>query len=213
MEVKKACSECKIEKSLNEFHKNNTKKSGHQSSCNICTNIRAKEYRRKYASLETREEKDKKVCYHCKIEKNILEFSKDRYRKDGVQNACRDCRYKRNNAYSKARKQYDPEFKLLINMRSRLGRVLRGNSKSQTTKQLIGLDFEIFTKWIEFQFEEGMALQNYGSIWHLDHVLPISSFNLLEEEELHKAMNWKNIRPLPPVKNIKKSNKIDPWLY
>ena len=47
----------------------------------------------------------------------------------------------------------------------------------------------------------------------IDHVLPISSFNLLDEEELHKAMNWINIRPLSPFKNIQKSNKIDPWLY
>ena len=46
-----------------------------------------------------------------------------------------------------------------------------------------------------------------------DHVLPISSFNLLDEEELYKAMNWMNIRPMLPLKNIKKSNKIDPWLY
>ena len=58
-----------------------------------------------------------------------------------------------------------------------------------------------------------MTLQNYGSVWHHDHVLPISSFNLLDEEELHKAMNWINIRPCTPLKNIQKSNKIDPWLY
>ena len=56
-------------------------------------------------------------------------------------------------------------------------------------------------------------MERYGLIWHIDHVLPISSFNLLDEEELHKAMNWINIRPLSPFKNIKKSNKIDPWLY
>ena len=157
--------------------------------------------------------KDKKVCGRCKEEKKVLEYLKNRYRKDGFDNECKDCAYKRNNVYSKARKLYDPKFKLLTNLRSRLGQVLRGNSKSQTTKQLIGIDFETFTKWIEFQFEEGMLLENYGSIFHLDHVLPISSFNLLDEEELQKAMNWKNIRPLSPLKNIKKSNKIDRWLY
>src|SRR5688572_25994814 len=104
MEGTKVCIKCNMEKSLTEFHKNNTKKSGHQSSCNICTNIRAKEYRRKYASLKTREEKDKKVCYHCKVEKNILEFSKDRSRKDGFNVECKNCRNKHYNAYSKARK-------------------------------------------------------------------------------------------------------------
>ena len=113
----------------------------------------------------------------------------------------------------KLERLYDPEFKLLGNLRSRLSDVLKGKSKSQTTRQLIGVDFEIFTKWIEFQFEEGMTMKNYGSVWHHDHVLPISSFNLLDEEELYKAMNWMNIRPLSPLKNIQKSNKIDPWLY
>ena len=51
-------------------------------------------------------------------------------------------------------------------MRARLSKALKGKSKSQTTRQLIGVDFEIFTKWIEFQFEEGMTMENYGSIWH-----------------------------------------------
>jgi hypothetical protein len=98
-------------------------------------------------------------------------------------------------------------------MRGRLGEVLKGMSKSQTTHQLIGVDFEIFTKWIEFQLEEGMTMENCGSVWHHDHVLPLSSFNLLDEEELINAMNWKNIRPLLALKNIQKSNKIDRWLY
>ena len=34
----------------------------------------------------------------------------------------------------KARKQYDPEFKLLKNIRGRLNKVLKGKSKSQTTQ-------------------------------------------------------------------------------
>ena len=209
MEVYKVCTKCKMEKSLTEFHKDKSNKSGYCSCCKMCKNIKAKELRQKYSRLETREIKDKKVCSCCKKEKNVLEYAKNRCCKDGFDNECKECKNKYNNAYSKARKQYDPEFKLLTNMRARLGEALKGKSKSQTTRQLIGVDFEIFTKWIEFQFEEGMTMENYGSVWHHDHVLPISSFNLLDEEELHKAMNWINIRPLSPLKNIKKSNKID----
>ena len=153
------------------------------------------------------------MCSCCKKEKNILEYAKNRCHKDGFAPGCKDCAYKYHNAYSRARKLCDPEFKLLENLTSRLSKVLRGTLKSRATRQLIGVDFEIFIKWIEYQFEEGMAMDNYGSAWHLDHVLPISSFNLLEEEELLKAMNWKNIRPLLALKNIKKSNKIAPWLY
>ena len=153
------------------------------------------------------------MCSCCKQEKNVLDYTKDSSRKDGYDAECKKCKIKHYNEYSKARRLYDPEFKLIGNMRCRLGDVLKGKSKSQTTKQLIGVNFEIFIKWIKYQLEEGMTMDNYGSIWHLDHVLPISSFNLLEEEELFKAMNWMNIRPMLPVKNIQKSNKIDRRLY
>src|SRR5688572_13621526 len=164
MEVYKVCTKCKMEKSLTEFYNDKCQKSGYRPSCKKCQNIKAKELQQKYSRQDTREKKDKKVCCRCKIEKTVLAYAKNRCRKDGFDVECKGCRNNYKKEYIKARRQYDPEFKLLINMRSRLGRVLRGNSKSQTTKQLIGLDFEIFTKWIEYQFEEGMNFENYGSV-------------------------------------------------
>jgi len=213
MDASKECTKCKMQKRLNEFCKNKRYKSGYCSWCKSCNNTKVRELSQKYSRLETREVKEKKVCYQCKQEKSALEYTKNRCCKDGLDNKCKKCKIKNNNMYSKARKQYDPGFKLLTNMRSRLSNVLRGKSKSQTMKYLISIDFETFSKWIKFQFEEGMSMDNYGSAWCHDHVLPISSFNLLDEEELHKAMNWMNIRPMQPLKNIKKSNKITPWLY
>src|SRR5688572_14297004 len=106
-----------------------------------------------------------KVCTKCKMEKSLVEFHKDKRNKSGCYSSCKTCKYKHNHAYLKARRLYDPEFKLLTNMRSRLGGVLKGKSKSQTTKQLIGVNFKTFSKWIEFYFEEGMTKENYGVIW------------------------------------------------
>ena len=212
MEANKICSKCQIEKRLTEFYKDKYQKSGYRPSCKICQKIQVKELQQIYSRLETREEKDKKVCYRCKEERNIREYTKNRYCKDGFDGECKRCKNKYKKEYLKARRRNDPEFKLLGNLRVRLYNTLKGK-KSQTTRQLIGVDFKIFTKWIEFQLEEGMNMKNYGSVWHVDHVLPISSFNLLDEAELQKAMNWANLRPLSPLKNIKKSNKIDPWMY
>ena len=188
MEVCKKCTKCKIDKSLIEFCRDKSNKSGFFSWCKMCKNIQTKEFRQKYSQIENREIKEKKVCGCCKKEKNVIEYAKNRCCRDGLANKCKHCDYKYNYAYIKARRRYDSEFKLLGNLRSRLGKVLKGKSKSQTTRQLIGIDFETFTKWIQFQFEEGMNMDNYGSMWHHDHVLPISSFNLLEEEELFKAI-------------------------
>ena len=36
---------------------------------------------------------------------------------------------------------------------------------------------------------------NWGNI-HLDHVKPISSFDILNDSELKKAFTWKNTQPL-----------------
>ena len=154
-----------------------------------------------------------KACFKCETEKSLNEFHKDKRSKSGYCSYCKLCKNKYNKTYSIARRKNDPEFKLAENLRTRLGQAIKGKSKSQTTQQLIGVDFEMFTKWIDFQLEEGMAKENYGTIWQLDHVLPLASFNLLDEEELHKAMIWINLRPLSPVKNRQKSNKVDRWLY
>src|SRR5688572_13889762 len=175
MDASKECTKCIMEKRLNEFPKDKRNKSGYCSICKTCKNIKTKELRQKYSRLDTREMKEKKVCSCCKKEKNIIEYVKNRSRKDGFYSECKECKRKHYNAYKKARKQYDPKFKLLENMRSRLYNALKGTSKSRATRLLIGVNFEIFIKWIEFQFEEGMNFENYGSVWHFDHVLPISS--------------------------------------
>ena len=53
-----------------------------------------------------------------------------------------------------------------------------------------------------------MTWNNYGTYWHIDHVKPCSSFNLIEINEQHKCFIWKNTQPLEKSENIVKSNKI-----
>src|SRR5688572_19567866 len=139
MDASKECTKCKIEKRLTEFCKNKRNKSGYSAICKICNNIKVKKLGYKYSRQENRETKDKKVCSFCGKEKPIIEYVKNRAHKDGFDNLCKKCKYNYNNAYSKARKLYDPEFKLLENLRVRLSKALKGKSKSQATRQLIGI--------------------------------------------------------------------------
>ena len=78
MENTKVCTKCKMEKSLNEFYKEISQKSGYYPSCKTSKNIKGKELRQKYMMLETREIKDTKVCSRCKKEKNVTEYVKNR---------------------------------------------------------------------------------------------------------------------------------------
>ena len=58
-----------------------------------------------------------------------------------------------------------------------------------------------------------MSLENYGSVWQIDHCLPIASFNLLDENDMKKCFNWINLRSMYSNENNSKKAKIDHYLY
>ena len=62
---------------------------------------------------------------------------------------------------------------------------------------------------LENQFKGDMTWDNYG-VWHVDHKLPISSFNIQEigDEEFMKCWSLDNLQPMWGEENIRKSNKI-----
>ena len=56
-------------------------------------------------------------------------------------------------------------------------------------------------------------IENYGSVWQIDHCLPITSFSLLDENNMKKCFNWINLRSMYSNKNISIGSKIDNRLY
>ncbi len=54
-----------------------------------------------------------------------------------------------------------------------------------------------------------MTFENYGKVWHIDHVKPCSSFDLTNKKEISECFSWKNLRPLLAHKNKVKNNKIN----
>jgi hypothetical protein len=63
---------------------------------------------------------------------------------------------------------------------------------------------------LESKFYDKISWDNYGTIWHVDHIKPISCFNLLDPKERMQANHYTNLQPLLAKDNIKKSNKYDP---
>ena len=48
---------------------------------------------------------------------------------------------------------------------------------------------------------------------HIDHVRPISSFDLTDKQQLLKAFNWKNTQPLLAKDNLAKGSKYSDLDY
>lgn len=50
-----------------------------------------------------------------------------------------------------------------------------------------------------------MNWSNYGKIWHLDHIKPLSWFNL--ETEFEQAWSLDNLQPMLSRENLSKNNR------
>lgn len=49
-----------------------------------------------------------------------------------------------------------------------------------------------------------MNWDNYGTYWHIDHIILCSLFNFVEYEERKTCFNWQNKRPLEALRNFKR---------
>lgn len=57
-----------------------------------------------------------------------------------------------------------------------------------------GINISGFRSWIEGQFDEKMNWENFGSLWQLEHVIPLQYFNLQKEDELRLCWHFTNIQ-------------------
>lgn len=117
--------------------------------------------------------------------------------------------YKRK--YEKHRKDTDPLYKLISNFRTAIYQVLKENSveKNKSYFDVLQYSPEELINHLEKQFKDDMSWDNYG-IWHVDHKLPITSFNIQEmgDEEFMKCWSLNNLQPMWGEENIRKSNKV-----
>ena len=113
--------------------------------------------------------------------------------------------------YQKARAKVDPEFALLMKCRGRLGCALRaqGVRKSVRTLRLLGCTTSELKRHLESLWLPGMCWENYGK-WHIDHILPCASFDLLQVSEQRKCFHYTNLQPLWAVDNHRKGARVTP---
>ena len=234
----KSCSKCKLEKELTLFYKCSSSKDGHRSNCITCCKqwkIDNKEKINDYlVSNKERLSKNRSERYQLnkdffilkssnyyknnreeiKIKSNLYyennRESKLEYQKEYQKNN-RDKR----NTYLVERRQNDPLFKLITNVRNLIYNSFyyNGYSKNSKTEELLGCSFEELKEYLESKFEPWMNWDNRGLYsgefnygWDIDHVIPLSSVN--KEDEIIKLNHYTNLQPLCSKINrdIKKDN-------
>lgn len=118
---------------------------------------------------------------------------------------------KTRNYYEKTRKSNDPIYKLIGNFRTAIYTVLKENNLTKCGHyfEILGYSQQDLVNHLDKQLKDGMTWKNYGE-WHVDHKLPITSFNFKDiyDEEFKKCWSLDNLQPMWGEENIYKSNKI-----
>ena len=113
--------------------------------------------------------------------------------------------------YERNRKSNDPIYRLISNFKSAMSTVLKESNVDKYGHyfDILGYTPEELINHLEKQFTEGMTWDNYGE-FHVDHKLPISSFNIKEigDEEFMRCWCLDNLQPMWGEENIRKSNKV-----
>jgi len=184
-------------------------------NCNICNNEFRKTYKyRLFCSDECREESKKLNVRKCNICGKSFKPS------FSIEVMCSDhCRnenskiYNRNIGREKRRLKHhirktDATYRIAKSMRANISHSLkaRNHKKKSKTSEYLGCSIKELKDYLEKQFTAGMNYDNYGD-WHIDHIKPINSFALDDEEELKKCFNYKNLQPLWATDNLSKGYK------
>lgn len=111
-----------------------------------------------------------------------------------------------------------PEKRIASNIRTRLRSAILAHLKSERhykkigkLEPVIGCTVAELVIHIESKFEPWMSWGNYGHLtWHIDHIKPISKFDLKDPVQFAQANHYTNLRPLSAHENFVKHNSYNP---
>jgi hypothetical protein len=223
----KSCSRCKVEKELPEFSR---RKEKYKARCKACDADYQRE-RIKRIKEEGGEAYQKYLASHTKYRLQHEDYQRE-YRArvkeengqlyqtslEGRRMYRRRLQEEGGDAYrnylevkkntQRRNLEENPLVRFGITMRTSLRHKLK---QSKSDVQYLGTPVTLIKAWLETNFQEDMTWENYGSYWHIDHTLPLSAWNLEDEDECILCFGWHNILPLTKMQNLRKASKILPY--
>ena len=101
----------------------------------------------------------------------------------------------------------NPLYRLIRNNRSRIRSSFKSNIKATNSIDLLGCNKEFFYKWIQFQLPYSIDDSEFREYFHIDHCMPLATFNLVDPQNQYDAFSWQNCQPLLKSKNLSKGAK------
>ena len=191
----KTCKKCNTLKSLNEFYFKKGEKDSKHRYCKLCLKHKndawyqnVKHERTDYYKVYREQNKE----YFNKYSNLHYHTKKELYRE-----------------WERNRYSADPEFRIKHLTAGRIHSALSTyqSLKKDRTIEYLGCTISEYYNYLESKFDSNMTWENQGIYWQIDHIRPIASFDLTDEEQLYQCFHYTNTQPLEKTENRLKSDK------
>lgn len=212
-ELLRECKICHIYKSLKSFRQSRGTRLNYSSTCNKCRSTRRRlknitQHKCRICGGQAKTNDQR--CQQCIIK------AKNYYNRTREIRLLKRKQYHQKHKksilqYQKTRLQHNALAKLALRLRIRLYSAVKRNQKSGSAVRDLGCPIEFLKQHLESKFQPGMTWDNYGNgknKWSIDHIIPLSSFNLENRDELLKAVHYTNLQPLWSSENSAKCDKL-----
>lgn len=180
----KICGKCGVDKPILEYTHKSSSRDAHEGQCKDCRHTYKKQY--------DAQPYNKTHKQHTEHQRYLI--NKPRI---GAQKR----------AYKYNRYHTDTNYRLAHVLRSRLRSAIVGGFKAGSAIRDLGCTVDFCRKHLEFKFQLGWTWENYGEIWEIDHVVPLSFFDLTDPEQLKRACHYTNLQPISLKEHIQKTTK------
>jgi len=222
----KQCTKCNQTLNYTEYNRDVKNKDKLRCSCRKCQKIAQRKYRENNKSNV----KASRIKYWNKNKKNILNKRHEKQKnlseqeqtrikeksrayyitnRDKILANTRKYQKKNKDKIRKRRKvryNNDINYKISLNLRNRLNIAIKNGYKAGSAVTNLGVSIDELKLYLEKQFRPGMTWQNHGK-WHIDHIKPLSSFDLADKTQFLMACHYSNLQPMWAKDNLKKGNK------
>lgn len=177
------CKYCKEILNLNNFRFNRLK-------CSNCEKKDGREYRQSdIGKNKAKTWSDNNKDHHHKLQAQWFQNNKTNI-----------------NKRVKERKEQFPELKMISNYRSRLSKVINKEYKSN---KYLNCTWKMLIEYFKYYLDEfeNFTFDNYGTVWHIDHVIPLGTLDQSDKDN-HWSLQWINLAPLGKKENLIKNKYI-----
>lgn len=102
------------------------------------------------------------------------------------------------------------DYKVKTKLRNHIARVCRRSKTGKTRRTIdyLGCDINHARRHIQKQFKRGMEWDNHGIVWEIDHIVPMSHFDLQREDQRLIVNHFTNLRPEFKQYNREKGDRM-----